>query len=106
MRMVAGWRKGIEARYGTRRTWFQHHLCSILHRTGWFRSLERIDWGRVERLIFICKGNICRSPYAEARARGLGLTVASFGLEATPGQPPDATACRLARRRGVPLDSM
>lgn len=104
--MFGDWRRAIEDRYGTRGAWCRHYLSAIMYRTGWFRSLERIHWARVERLIFVCKGNICRSPYAEARARSLGLNAISFGLEAEPGLPPHIMACRVAQSRGVALDSL
>lgn len=59
---------------------------------------------------FICKGNICRSAYAENRLRKLlledGLNevrVASFGLETTPGKPADCDAIRNAEQLGIDL---
>jgi len=64
-------------------------------------ALER---GRYQRLVFVCKGNICRSVYAERYAATLGLRAISRGLITTPGCPPDSTACLVARARGVMLD--
>lgn len=62
-----------------------------------------VEWSSVKRLVFVCKGNICRSPYAEARARIMGLPCSSFGLEAETGAPADPTAMRGARARGLDL---
>jgi protein-tyrosine phosphatase len=53
----------------------------------------------------VCKGNLCRSPFAAAllaRARP-ALRVASYGLEAAAGQAADATARTWARAYGVDL---
>lgn len=50
-------------------------------RLGGYRSHQNIQWGRVKRLVFVCRGNLCRSPYAEARARAMCLPARSFGLD-------------------------
>lgn len=96
----------IVARYGSRRAFCRHCAFVVLHEIGWFRKLERIDWLRVNRLVFVCKGNICRSPYAESRARSRGLNVTSFGLDADGQSSPDPIARNVALRRDVVLDGM
>jgi protein-tyrosine phosphatase len=65
-----------------------------------------------ERLLFVCLGNICRSPTAEGVMREL---VRDAGLEERVeldsagtgdwhvGEPPDARATDAARRRGIEL---
>jgi protein-tyrosine phosphatase len=65
------------------------------------------------RLLFVCLGNICRSPTAEGVMRAL---VEQAGLEGAVelesagtgswhvGSPPDARATAVARRRGIRLD--
>jgi protein-tyrosine phosphatase len=64
------------------------------------------------RLLFVCMGNICRSPTAEGVMRGLlheqdleaAVEVDSAGTgEWHTGQPPDARATEAARVRGVTL---
>jgi protein-tyrosine phosphatase len=72
-------------------------------RLGRFNRLTRIDWTRVRRVVFVCKGNICRSPYAEALARQRGVWTISGGLEAAGGKPADDTAILVAHGRGVDL---
>ncbi len=66
----------------------------------------------IRRVIFVCTGNICRSPTAEgvlrqmAAAQGLAdrIDVASAGLEDWhAGAPPDARSQAHALRRGVDL---
>lgn len=68
--------------------------------------------GRPVRLLFVCWGNICRSPTAEAVMRrlvdGAGLAgaieVASAGTSAEhAGEPPDRRAVAEADRRGLDL---
>jgi low molecular weight protein-tyrosine phosphatase len=65
------------------------------------------------RVLFVCLGNICRSPTAEGVMRKL---VRDAGLEERievdsagtgswhVGEPPDARATRVARRRGIELE--
>jgi len=89
--------------YGHRHGWLRHHAWTALLKLGWRRHLQSVDWQRVERCLFACQGNICRSPYAEHRARCLGIDAISFGIETTPGRRAASTAVRVAARRGVDL---
>ncbi len=71
------------------------------------------DAAPTTRILFVCLGNICRSPTAEAVMRGLvaehGLT-AEFEIESAGtgdwhvGHPPDERATAAAAERGVRLD--
>lgn len=61
-------------------------------------------------VLFVCLGNICRSPMAEgafraaAEARGLSLLVDSAGTASYHlGQGPDARAITVARNHGVDI---
>ena len=61
---------------------------------------------RVRRLLFVCHGNICRSPFAErvARTRLDGCSVESAGVRAEPGLRSPARLVRMARTMGVELE--
>lgn len=64
------------------------------------------------RFIFLCTGNICRSPYAEHKLRAMlaregltGITVQSYGLAAAEARPcPEATQ-ELGRAAGLDLST-
>jgi protein-tyrosine phosphatase len=63
------------------------------------------------RILFVCMGNICRSPTAEGVMRrlideaGLDIEVDSAGTGGWhAGEPPDERATIAARRRGVTLE--
>jgi low molecular weight protein-tyrosine phosphatase len=63
------------------------------------------------RIVFVCMGNICRSPTAEGVMRrlveeqGLEVEIDSAGTGAWHvGEPPDSRATVAARRRGVTLE--
>jgi len=96
------WR-GVAEAHGRKQAWIRHHATSWLHRLGVYSDLGSFDPSRVLRLVFVCAGNVCRSRYAEARARALGVEAGSFGLAADGRSPPDAVAVLTARRRGLEL---
>ena len=64
----------------------------------------------VQSVLFVCHGNICRSPLAEAYFRSLvekdsrRITVRSAGLETTPGKPADTRAKAVALEHRLSLD--
>lgn len=62
------------------------------------------------QISFICKGNICRSCYAEHKLRAIlgaegaeRVQVRSFGLDTRTGLPADPSAINIAKARGVDL---
>lgn len=57
------------------------------------------------RVLFVCTGNICRSPFAEAVARREGLDAESAGLEAYTGAGPTEDAIAVARELGYDISS-
>lgn len=93
----------IEHRYGGRREMLRHLQAICAAAVGRYAGLRSIDWARVERLIFVCKGNICRSPYAAHLACSLGANAISCGIEATGGHPAYPAALRNAEPRGIDL---
>jgi protein-tyrosine phosphatase len=57
------------------------------------------------KVLFVCSGNTCRSPYAEAVARSLGLEARSAGSDAWPDQPATKLGREAALRRGFDLSA-
>ena len=67
----------------------------------------------MKSVLFVCLGNICRSPLAEgalraeARRLGLDLVVDSAGTgDWHAGEPPDRRAIAVARRNGVDISAL
>lgn len=65
------------------------------------------------RILFVCLGNICRSPLAEAAMRaaaekaGLSVEVDSAGTgDWHVGKPPDRRAIATAARRGIDISGL
>jgi len=74
--------------------------------------LEVPSGGDLRRILFVCDGNICRSPAAlaflqghQAAGRLPGWVADSAGLIAGHGDVPLATTCLAARGEGIPLES-
>lgn len=93
----------VQARFGTARGLVRLWLSQLDSIRGRFRRFERVEWRRVRRLVFVCAGNICRSPYAEWRAREAGFPTASIGMSGIGGQPADPQALASARLLGLDL---
>lgn len=91
------WPRGTKARLG-------HVARYVYWRLGGYRPYRRVRWSSVGRLVFVCTGNICRSPYAEHVARAQALDAVSVGVEASPDGVLDSTALEVARARGIPMD--
>ena len=64
----------------------------------------------VQSVLFVCHGNICRSPLAEVyfqslvEKEGRHMMVRSAGLETTPGKPAHANAKAVALQHWLSLD--
>lgn len=56
-----------------------------------------------QRLVFVCTGNICRSPFAEFVARNYGIEAVSVGTDTRGGDDANSDAVKAARRFGLDL---
>jgi len=70
---------------------------------GLYKKYKEINWTKINRLIFICKGNICRSPYAEYKSKKLGLMASSVGIDSDGKSNADEMAMKIAAQRGVDI---
>lgn len=95
----------INQRYGSKRGWLNHRKAQVADWLGHWRPYKDIDWDRVDRLVFICMGNICRSPLAECVALDEGYNAISMGVDCTPGMPADPRAIRFGSRYSYDLSA-
>jgi protein-tyrosine phosphatase len=64
---------------------------------------EPIDLSGVQRLIFVCKGNICRSALAQAVAESVRFPACSYGFLTTPGKPADPGMVQVSEALGYDI---
>lgn len=91
---------------------FLRHLPDrLLHARRRTAATSLLQSSEVDSVLFVCHGNVCRSPYAEAvfaramDARGDGsMVVASAGFIG-PGRTPPDTALAAAERRGIDVSN-
>ena len=91
----------VQVRYGSARGLARLLLSRLsAHRLKRYRD---VDWSKVERLVFVCTGNICRSPYAERKAAAAGFPSVSIALRGSSGEPAFPAAQRAAAAAGIDL---
>src|SRR5687768_18110506 len=96
----------INEQYGGKRAWLSAHAYHLMDKLCFLpSSLTKAQLSKSRRLVFVCQGNICRSPYGEARARQLGISSASFGLNADTGTKANRAAASVAKQRGLILEN-
>lgn len=81
------------------------NLAGWIIGNGVFKNKLKRREERVSRVIFVCTGNICRSPFAEYRAKQLltDIEICSAGVHAETGDPADSMAVRMSTKFGVDL---
>lgn len=92
----------IGDRFGSRRGLARF----VRHQVGWWlrpTRMEPAELDEVSRLVFVCKGNICRSAMAEAVARSQGFPACSFGTDTHLGKPANPGMAAAAGTLGYDL---
>lgn len=74
--------------------------CSMIAHRRFVRTFELYP---SPRLVFICDGNICRSPFAQQVARSNGLPADSMGIRADPGMRANELAVATGLKMGFDL---
>lgn len=94
----------VYERFGSRKgllLFFYHWLFALV---GGYSKFAAVSPKGDQRLVFVCSGNICRSPLAEVYARSLGKEAASCGLHCGDGFPADPRAREFALQQGLSLE--
>lgn len=92
-------------RFGSKTGFVRFFYHRALAFVGVYRKYSlNADTAGSRRLVFICSGNICRSPLAEVYARSLGMDAASCGLNCGDDYPADPRAREFAKEQGLSLE--
>ncbi len=94
----------IRERFGSRRGLARLVLEEMQWLTGAGRTAA-LRLSEVSRLVFVCRGNICRSAFAESVSRAQGFDAVSFGLDTHNGKPADTGMTAAARSLGHDLSA-
>jgi len=97
--------KWIVENYGSRRGLLRTWKHRVLSGFGKYKAYSDIEWERVERLVFVCQGNICRSAFAESVAKAKGVKAVSCGIDTVVGAPANAMAIEISAKRGYDLSA-
>jgi protein-tyrosine phosphatase len=95
----------LDINYGTFRGWVRSLLGQLEYVTGRLNPHLQPSVPTVQRLVFVCLGNINRSAFAAEVARSRQATVHSIGLSTTTGAPAFHTAVSTASRLGYDLSA-
>lgn len=95
--------KYIESNYGTFRGLIRVVFGEIEYLSGRLFEFTSLPSSRVERLVFVCLGNINRSAFASRVAQIKGANSISIGLSTTTGLPAFEKAIETANTFGIDL---
>ncbi len=93
----------LKDEYGSKRGVLRRYQYNLLSLLGKYHAYRQVDWQSIDRLVFVCKGNICRSAYAEIFTKSLGIDAISCGIDTRLGCPANNTAIEVATTRGFDL---
>lgn len=96
-------REQIKKRYGSKRGLLNSGIFSAQTFLGKFHKYLNVRTSASTRFVFICSGNICRSPLAEHVAKKMGAKAISFGLHTGGGDTADERAIKFAKSIGIDL---
>jgi protein-tyrosine phosphatase len=89
--------------FGSKKGLLRFFTYEFLRKLGLYTKFRKVDFTKVERLVFVCQGNICRSPLGEAVARHYQIPSISFGLDTRGGDSADPRAIKWAAQNGYDL---
>jgi protein-tyrosine-phosphatase/peptidoglycan/xylan/chitin deacetylase (PgdA/CDA1 family) len=95
----------MNRQHGTWRGAVRAWLARIDLRRGRLSAFSLQYPDRVQRVVFVCLGNVCRSAYAQRVAERLGMQAVSIGLSTTTGASSPDSALRAAARGGEDLSA-
>lgn len=93
----------VAGNFGTHRGLVRLLLGEAEYLAGRLNVFLRPDLQQTRRLVYVCLGNINRSPFAENIATSMGLHAISIGLATSTGAPAFDTAVTTARRFDIDL---
>ncbi|QJR81985.1 low molecular weight phosphatase family protein [Alteromonas pelagimontana] len=94
----------IADRFGSKKGVLRYFYFNFLNGLGRFRAHGTSNLAGTKRLVFICSGNICRSPFGEYVSKSLGFPAVSFGLHCRGGDKAFEKTISVAASLGYNLE--
>ena len=94
----------VYERFGSKKGLAHFFYHGVLAWFGIYSRYWKVIPAPNQRIVFICSGNICRSPLAEVYATKLGREAASCGLHCGDDYPADMRAIEFAKQYGLELE--
>lgn len=98
----------LKRHYGGKKAFIYHVLQKIRYLTLGYSYIDKIPHtiSNDQRVVFVCKGNICRSALAHQYLISLGKTdTVSFGLDTHTGKPANERMLKASMKRNISLTS-
>lgn len=96
----------VKNEFGLKTGLVKYFYYSLLTKLGFFARYKKINWGKVKRLVFVCQGNICRSPFAEYYARNKkNIETTSFGIDSDGKSSADPDALATAKLFSIEIET-
>lgn len=95
--------KFIKDNFGSKKGFYNAIKFKLLFSLGFYNKYKKIDFSKVDNLVFICSGNICRSSLGEYVAKSLNISSESFGLHCRGGDPADPRAIDFGRKYNLDI---
>jgi protein-tyrosine phosphatase len=95
----------ISNKYGSKRGLLNNVRYRVAYLVGRFDQFQTLDFSRINRLVFVCSGNICRSPFGEYYARAKGIHSISYGLHCRGGDPADPRSIAFAAKQNIDMSN-
>lgn len=90
--------------FGSKKGLLKHIYFKIRYWLGDRFNTTKVSGAQIDRIVYVCKGNICRSAFAEGVSKDkVSVPVASLGLDTQSGHPIDKRICYMASMRNVDL---
>lgn len=93
----------INDNFGSKRGLVNTTKYKFMTMLGYFNELTNVNTEQTARLIFVCSGNICRSPLAEYVAKAASCNCESYGLHCRGGDPADPRAVDFGHNMGLDI---
>lgn len=93
----------INDNYGSKKGLLNYSLHESKRLLGFYSSLKVDRHANPKRIVFVCVGNICRSPLAEAIAKSRGYNAISYGLDTRGNDGADPRAIQFAAQNNLDL---